>query len=315
MNVQPGFSIIICAYNAENRLKKTLQHLARLDIPGDFNVELILVDNNSTDKTQDSAQTAWSLLKRPFSLHIVEEPNPGLSNARKKGVLSARYQYGIFCDDDNWLHENYLVHAKEIFEARPQVGVIGGSSTPVSEVELPAWFYTKCGAYAVGVQADFDGDVTWRKFVWGAGMCFRVQPFQTLYLNGVEHVTTGRKGSILTSGDDGEISAWFIFLGYDLYYSSKLKFKHLMPADRLTDEYFHRFFGKDYPSMWNTYSHYLTVRYLLGVDIVSKKDLIRFIANYLIALVQFTRNFHEGTRVLILDRKIQKIRRVIRPEN
>ena len=311
MNVKPGFSIIICAYNAERRLEKNLQHLALLDIPGDFNVELILVDNNSTDKTQESAQKIWNRLKQPFPLHIVEEPNPGLSNARRKGVLTAQYQYGIFCDDDNWLDEKYLVHAKEIFDAHPQVGVIGGCSVPVSEAEFPAWFYTKCGSYAVGVQADSDGDITWRKFVWGAGMCFRVLPFQTLYLNGIEHLTTDRKGSVLTSGGDGEISAWFVFLGYKLYYTSKVKFKHLMPADRLTDEYYHGFFGKHYPSMWDSYSHFMTVRYFLGVKITSKKTFMRFLASFLLSLFRIIRHSRDAMKVMVLYRKVRKIRRFI----
>jgi glycosyltransferase involved in cell wall biosynthesis len=313
--VKPGFSIIVCAYNAEKRLEKTLKYLASLNIPDHFDVELIVVDNNSTDKTQGVAQEIWNRLGQPFPLHIVEESNPGVANAKKKGVLTAQYQYGIFCDDDNWLDGNYLIHAKEIFEENPQVGVIGGCSVPVSEAELPAWFYTKCGSYAVGIQADSDGDITWRKYVWGAGMCFRVKPFQALYLNGVEHLTIGRKGAVLTSGEDGEISAWFIFLGYKLYYTSKLKFKHFMLGDRLTDEYYHRFFGMYYPSMWDSYSNYLTVRYLLGVEIVSKKDLIQFIAKYLFDLLRITRYSHDAKRVLILDRKIQKIRRVMQPKN
>ena len=307
---RPGISIIICAYNAEKRLEKTLRHLSSINIPEGIDVELILVDNNSTDKTQELAQTIWNLLKHPFPLHIVEEPNPGLSNARRKGVLTAQYQYGIFCDDDNWLDENYLIHAKEVFETYPQVGVIGGCSVPVSEVELPAWFYTKCGSYAVGVQAYSDGDVTWRKFVWGAGMCFLVELLQSLYLNGVEHLTTDRKGSILTSGGDGEISAWYIFLGYKLYYTSKLKLKHLMPADRLTDEYYHRFFGKHYPSTWDSYSNFLTVRYLLGVKIISK-NLIQFFAIYMFSLFQIIRHSRDAIKVLALHRKLRKIRRFI----
>lgn len=311
MNLRAGFSIIICAYNAEKRLEKTLQHLATLDVPDDFNVELILVDNNSTDKTQELAQIIWIRLKQPFPLHIVEEPNTGLSNARRKGVLTAQYQYGIFCDDDNWLDESYLVHTKEIFETNPQVGVIGGCSVPVSEVEFPAWFYTNCGSYAVGVQADSDGDITSRKYVWGAGMCFRVRPFQLLYRNGVQHLTTGRKGPILTSGDDGEISAWFIFLGYKLYYTSKLKFKHLMPSDRLTDEYYHRFLGKYYPSMWDRYADLLTVRYLLGVEMTFNKAFIRFLARYLLSLFRINWYFRDAMKVILLHRKVRELRKFI----
>lgn len=311
MNTQPGFSIIICAYNAEKRLEKTLRCLAALSIPPGINIELILVDNNSTDRTQEASQIIWNRLKQPFPLNIVKEPNLGLSNARRRGVLAAQYQYGIFCDDDNWLDENYLVHAKSIFDRYTQVGLIGGSSVPVSEVELPSWFYTKCGSYAVGVQANCDGDITWRKFVWGAGMCFLVEPLKLLYLNGIDHLACGRKGSNLTSGEDGEISAWFIFLGYKLYYTSDLKFIHLMPADRLTDNYYKRFFGIHYPSIWTSYSDFLTVRYLLGLDIISKKDLLRFFGMYCSSVIRIISHSHDATKVLAVHRKIHKIRRLL----
>ena len=310
-NLSSSFSIILCAYNAEKRLKNTLQHLAFLMVPKDSLVELILVDNNSTDHTQRYALSIWAELGQPFPFHVVEESKPGLSYARRRGVLSAQYQYGIFCDDDNWLDMNYLLHAQKIFNLDSQVGVIGGCSTPVSDVEFPPWFYSKCSSYAVGIQADYDGDISWRKFVWGAGMCFLVEPYQALYLNGVDHLTTGRKGTTLSSGDDGEICAWFIFLGYKIYYSSSLQFKHLMPKERLTNEYFFKFFGIQYPSAWHTYDHYLTVRHFLGSRLRNRNEKIVFVLQYLRSAVMILLNFPEAFQVLALDRKVQKIKNTI----
>jgi hypothetical protein len=203
---------------------------------------------------------------------------------------------------------NYLLHAQKIFKSNSQVGVIGGCSTPVSDVELPPWFYSKCSSYAVGIQADYDGEISWRKFVWGAGMCFLVRPFQALYKNGIDHLTTDRKGASLSSGGDGEICAWFLFLRYKIYYSSSLQFKHLMPKERLTDEYFFKFFGIYYPSAWRTYDNYLTVRYFLGSRFRNRNEKIVFMLQYFRSAVMILLNFREALQVLALDRNVQKIK-------
>ena len=47
--------------------------------------------------------------------------------------------------------------------------------------------------YAVGIQSEQDGDITWKKYVWCEGMCFLVEPCQNLYINNVEHLTTRKK--------------------------------------------------------------------------------------------------------------------------
>ena len=71
-------------------------------------LEVILVDNNCSDNTAKVAIEVWSKFGNPFCLSILTEPTPGLSYARKKGVLSAKGEIIVFCDDDNWLNENYL---------------------------------------------------------------------------------------------------------------------------------------------------------------------------------------------------------------
>ena len=94
-------------------------------------------------------------------------------------------------------------------------------------------------------------------------MAFRTEVLKAIYEAKISPLVSGRKGNVLTSGDDGEISAWFIFAGYRLFYSDRLIFKHYMPAARLTDEYFDNFFKRSYPTEWATYSNYLTVKYRL----------------------------------------------------
>lgn len=307
MNLKTGISVIVCCYNSEERLPETLKHLSKQHLWVDYPAEIIVVDNNSADSTSLRARELWGAYGEPYPLTVIEEKEPGLSNARRAGVLASQYKYGVFCDDDNWLQDNYLNQVIELFEENPKAGVLGGASMPVSDIDLPAWFYTKAGSFAVGIQADEHGDITWRHFVWGAGMSFRVDVLKAIYNAGIEPLVSDRKGAVLTSGGDGEVSAWFIFSGYRLFYSDKLIFKHYMPTARLTDEYFNNFFQKSYPTMWAVYSNYLTVKYIL---LKKGSGLANSLVNFATILYSFGYllvNYESTLRIIKIESKIKKM--------
>ena len=279
-----GISIIMCCYNSEKRLEPTLTHIANQTLPPHCEVELIVVDNASSDNTSNLAMQIWDKLRSPFPIKIISEPTPGLAYARKTGVLNARFMIGIFCDDDNWLNSDYLTLVEKIFSNNSHIGVIGGSSIPFSDKALPSFFYSKANSFAVGIQAQETGDVSTRKYVWGAGMAIRLDFLKGLFSKGLQPLVTGRKGGGVTSGDDGEICAWFLFGGFRLWYQAELKFIHYMPGDRLTEEYYSRFFMRSYPTLWSTYSNYLIVRYFMLPDSIEFAGKIKNILMWLVAL-------------------------------
>lgn len=56
---QEGVSIIICCYNAQDRIVRTLEHIQqqRFFIPIPW--EVIVIDNASTDNTAEVAENVW----------------------------------------------------------------------------------------------------------------------------------------------------------------------------------------------------------------------------------------------------------------
>ena len=126
-----GVSIIICCYNSALRLPETLKHLALQQTTASW--EVIVVNNNSTDATSQVANEEWDKSGVPAIFRIVEEPTPGLAAARNKGIVEAKYDYLIYCDDDNWLSPNYVADVYELFEKDSTIGIIGGNGTPVTE--------------------------------------------------------------------------------------------------------------------------------------------------------------------------------------
>lgn len=311
IKLSKGISIILCCYNSESRLPKTLEFLSKQRLNANHPTEIIVVDNNCSDNSAHVAREIWKEHGSPYPLVVIQEKEPGLSNARRTGVLGSKYQYGVFCDDDNWLCDDYLNRIIELFEDNPQAGLLGGASVPVSDVHLPAWFYTKAGSFAVGIQADGNGDITSRQYLWGAGMAFRTEVLKAIYEANIVPLVSGRKGNSLTSGDDGEISAWYIFSGYRLFYSDRLVFKHYMPATRLTDEYFNNFFKRSYPTDWSTYSNYLTVKYMLVRQGSGLKSSLRRTLKKLYSLGFLFFNYKSTLRIIKIESRIKKLFSVV----
>ena len=227
-------TVIICCYNSSTRIKSTLEHLAKQELFG-LKAELILVDNNCSDETVIISEKVWTKCNRPFPFINLNEPNPGLSFARKTGLLAAKGDIVIFCDDDNWLDKDYLLNAFQIMNRDRNIGVLAGQSNAVSDIEIPNWFYTYYGLYACGVIALESGDVTSRRWVWGAGMVVRKNVMLEMYSR-FRHITTDRKGTDFSSGGDVEICLWHV-LSLKQFDAQLQSCKKLSRLDNLANEY------------------------------------------------------------------------------
>lgn len=256
-----GVSIIICCYNSGLRLPETIKHIAAQKVFFEIPWELIIVDNLSTDNTSAIAlneiRSYESLISRS---KIVYEPNAGLTYARNKGVNEAIYEYIIFCDDDNWLDEDYINIAYSILSKKPKIAACGGQSHAISEVHFPDWWQDYKSGYAVGRQAELTGDISARKYLWGSGLAFKKE----LYLKAFDKLPSllsDRKGKDLSSGGDSEICMRFLLMGYTLYYDERLRFKHYIDPSRLIWSYRKKLFQGflDASVILSTYAQYLDI--------------------------------------------------------
>lgn len=236
-----GISVIVCCFNSEQRLPETLKHLATQRCQTDW--EVIVVDNNSLDNTAETARKEWD--QYPVSnanLKIVAELRPGLNFARERGVQEAKYEYILFCDDDNWLQNDFLSIGYQLISKDQSIGAVGGECLPTKEeqISLPEWFENFKNNYAVGKQANYSGDITARGYLWGAGLITSKTIFNACINAEFPYLLTDRKGNLLTSGGDTELCSRIILLGYKLYYDERLKLRHFIPANRLSREYFEK---------------------------------------------------------------------------
>lgn len=172
-------SIIICTYNRELYLPKCLEHLRNQNAdPSQF--EIVLVNNNSTDRTESICR---EFMADNPALNVVYalEKNPGLSFARNKGIETAAGDILCFIDDDGFAVPDYVAIVKRYAgdPAYKDYTAFGGKVIPVyNEGMEPGWL----SSYIQGVVSKVDlGDQVKRfdeKYPAGCNMIFRREFFE-----------------------------------------------------------------------------------------------------------------------------------------
>lgn len=114
------FSIIIPAYNEEKYIGRCLKSVAALKIPADSSLEVIVVNNASTDKTAEVAKAVLPEAK------IVEEPKKGLTRAYNRGAREAQGEILAFVDADMVLPANHLERITREFKKDPKLVALSG---------------------------------------------------------------------------------------------------------------------------------------------------------------------------------------------
>jgi dolichyl-phosphate beta-glucosyltransferase len=93
----PLISLIIPAYNEENRLPRALEQVFTFLEKQSFPFEVVVVENGSTDRTLEIAHSFAA--GRP-NLLVIHEETKGKGIAIKRGVLAAHGEYRFLCDTD-----------------------------------------------------------------------------------------------------------------------------------------------------------------------------------------------------------------------
>lgn len=200
--------------------------------------EVLLIDNNSTDDTVTRAKKIW---QADAELRIVREKRQGTGYAKYRGMQEAKYAYIGIVDQDNWLDENWMQKAIFFLDQAPKAAAIFGMGIPVFESTKPAWFDRYHQNFAVGPQYPTNGEVlNSNSFFYAAGSVFRKKAFDDLELLGFEPLLRSRSGTLLLSGEDTELQFLLKMVGWNLHYQGDIIFRHYMPTERLSRNYFKR---------------------------------------------------------------------------
>jgi glucosyl-dolichyl phosphate glucuronosyltransferase len=138
MSKVPSVSVVICTYNRDKFIGEALNCLAQQTLPTDL-FEIIVVDNNSADKTASIVQ-AFMQSHPGLPLRYVLEKNKGLSFARNRGLSEARAAIITYIDDDAEATPGFLESIVDFMSGDSTVVGIGGKVIPkYSESQEPPW--------------------------------------------------------------------------------------------------------------------------------------------------------------------------------
>lgn len=116
-------SVVIPAYNEEKYIEACLKSLMRQTEKPD---EIIIVDNNSTDKTIE--------IVKKFPVRLVCELQQGMIPARNRGFNEAKYEIIAQTDSDTILPRNWIHKIKEAFAKDADLIALSG---PPRYYEVP----------------------------------------------------------------------------------------------------------------------------------------------------------------------------------
>jgi glycosyltransferase involved in cell wall biosynthesis len=124
--VRPRFSVVVPAFNESAYISACLRSLAAQDFTGSW--EVIVVDNNSTDRT--------AAIAAALGATVVTEPRRGVCQARQRGTEVARGEIIVSTDADTTFAASWLSAIDERFTRRPECVAVAG---PCHFVEGPRW--------------------------------------------------------------------------------------------------------------------------------------------------------------------------------
>ena len=95
-------SVIVPVYNVEKYLQRCIDSICSQTYK---NLEIILVDDGSTDSSGDLCD---ELSKCDTRILVIHQKNGGLSNARNSGIVASKGEYILFVDSDDWIEKNMI---------------------------------------------------------------------------------------------------------------------------------------------------------------------------------------------------------------
>ena len=112
-------SFVIPAYNEEDYLPKCLEAILQEKQKGKYDMEIIVVNNASTDSTRKVALSYPGVI-------VVDEPKKGLTYARQAGFLNSTGDIIANIDSDSILTPDWLDTVMNNFTKNPKLVALSG---------------------------------------------------------------------------------------------------------------------------------------------------------------------------------------------
>src|SRR4051794_692575 len=128
-------TVVICTWNRAALLDQTLTRMAELHIPPGMTWEVLVVNNNCTDQTDQVVRAHEGRLP----LVLCHEPRPGKVYALNHALARAEGRFLLFTDDDVLAEPDWVVETLKGFDDF-QADMVFGKVVPWWETAPPPWY-------------------------------------------------------------------------------------------------------------------------------------------------------------------------------
>ena len=162
-----------------------------------------------------------------------------MSHARNAGIDASRGEIVAFIDDDERITEEFVASYVELFDEFSDAMVAGGKIVAEYPTGRPNWMSTYTER-PIANPMDFGSEVSLfpkSRIPGGGNMAMRRKLFEEI---GVFNTSLGRTGKRLLGGEESELFERIGDRGYRCYYVPRAVMYHIIPAEKLTLDYFKR---------------------------------------------------------------------------
>ncbi len=227
-------SVIICTCNRSASLKRTLDSLMASSIPHNLKWELVIVDNNSKDNTEEVVKSFQD--HSSFPILSFKEERQGLSFARNRGIRESKGMLIAFTDDDVVVDHEWIGAVVKTFREY-DVQCIGGKILPVWEKPVPAWLSEELYGYLALLDYGNVPLFLNTPEIWGANFAVRAAAFETY---GLFTTDRGRFPDKLYSGEESHFMCRLLEGGESILYTPDVIVQHCISEERMRKMYFRR---------------------------------------------------------------------------
>ncbi|MGB3535690.1 MAG: hormogonium polysaccharide biosynthesis glycosyltransferase HpsE [Microcoleaceae cyanobacterium] len=231
------FTVAIPTYNGAARLSGLLEKLRSQTQTEGISWEVVVVDNNSNDRTVEIVQQYQQNWIANVQLKYCFEPEQGLAFARQRGVTEAKGKFVGFLDDDNRPAPEWLAAAYKFGKNYPRVGAYGSRILGEFEIHPPENFERIAPLLALtdrGTEALYYQPQK-KLLPPGAGLVVRREAW-------LKHVPArlvliGRVGGQMLASEEFEALLHIQNAGWEIWYNPGMVVYHCIPRQRLERSY------------------------------------------------------------------------------
>jgi glycosyltransferase involved in cell wall biosynthesis len=231
-------TVAIGTWNRADLLDAALTSLAKATIPAGVTWDVIVVNNNSTDHTEEVLDKHLGRL--PLTrLHV---PRQGRSHALNAAIERLTGDLVLWTDDDVEVAENWIASYVDAACRWPDAAFFGGRIVPRFPGGEPGWlrpaWRTLAEVYAERELGDEPFAIDRKRLPFGANLAVRVA-VQKRYPFDPE---LGRRGALLLAGEETALLQQWLSEGRVGMWVPQSRVDHIVTPDRAELDYIRRFF-------------------------------------------------------------------------